>query len=209
MGNDQQVQSAANAASLVYAEGGLIINTPGAWTMRSKIGKTSWEAAMWSKEGQADRFNKIIEHVSLRYKPGDSIFDYGCGTGAFSDVVFESLEDPIYTGYDWSDGMIKRAKKEHPESKTRKFWHLEPGGKYEHIVICGTFNLKHGWDKQKTNTILARLLPRTRKSLILSCYMGDNEEQCIIYDPNDFMDLVPRPLFSYPRDNDLFVIFEK
>ncbi|RYL91608.1 class I SAM-dependent methyltransferase [Sporolactobacillus sp. THM7-4] len=55
----------------------------------------------------------IINRASI--KPGDSILDVGCGTGATSALLAEKIHADV-TGIDFHPGMVKRAKKRSMES---------------------------------------------------------------------------------------------
>lgn len=147
-------------------------NTPHGWSEQATAAATSWEAAGWSRSGQSERFHVILDAVAAR--PGESLLDYGCGTGAFSALLDPAVE---YTGYDWSEGMVARAKRDHPG---RRFQTWQPTTPFDVVVAIGPFNLPNRWSKQRTWQALRGLWDRAGRALAVSLYAGD-DERCLIY----------------------------
>lgn len=149
-------------------------NTPEAWTSRAQA-REPWAAAMWSNQGQVDRFARVLSHLSLR--PGDSLLDYGCGPGRLVEFLPETL---LYVGCDWSEGMRDRTIREHrvPAVSPDELSDLV----FDHTVVIGTFNLADEWDANRTIRALYGLWDRTRRSLVVSLYAGTDPD-CIQYRP--------------------------
>lgn len=149
-----------------------VVNTPEAWSERARC-EEPWEACGWSYEGQFDRHEAAVE--ALDPKPGESLLDWGCGTG---DLV-ESLSETVdYVGFDTADGMIDRARRDHPG---RRFATREPHGHYDLIACIGPFNLPDHWSKLRTWHTLRHLWDtKAPRALVASLYAGD-DDRCLIY----------------------------
>ncbi len=79
----------------------------------------------------------ILKH--LHVKPGESVLDFGCGTGYYSRL----FEPSSYTGFDIDQKRIKWARKHHPK---HRFYTMD-GRKlpfkprtFDHIAIVGVFH---------------------------------------------------------------------
>lgn len=150
----------------------VVANSPAAWSERAGL-PTPWEASLWTREGQQDRFKAVLGHLPL--EPGDSLLDFGAGPGEFSQYL------PPHVGYyafDWAQGMRERVAREHPQAAV-----LEelPPRLFDHVVAIGCFNLADGWWKQRTWDTLGQLwAEHTRRSLTVSLYRGDDPD-CLVY----------------------------
>lgn len=153
-------------------------NTPAAWTRRANESETPWEACGWSRDSQEARFMKIRDSLLPRFTRDVSILDYGCGTGGLS----EHFEECDYLGYDWSLGMISRARGEHPRAEFTTM--LRDGDTWDFVVCCGTFNLADNWSKAETWALMRMLWNRTRRAMAVSLYCG-NDPACIRYAPSE------------------------
>ncbi len=149
----------------------MIANTPQAWSERAKS-SVSWDAALWSAEGQKSRFAAVVG--ALNPQPGETLLDYGCGTGAFTEQIRDDVQ---YVGYDWATGMIARAERDHPY---RDFTRLRPACHYDLIAAIGPFNLPHRWCKCRTWETLADLWAQCGRAMAVSLYAGTSWE-CLIY----------------------------
>lgn len=149
-------------------------NTPEAWSARA-LTREPWAAALWSNQGQVDRFARVLSHLAV--KPGDSLLDYGCGPGRLVEFLPETL---LYVGCDWAEGMRDRAIREHhvPVVAPDELDDLI----FDHTVAIGTFNLADGWGPNRTLRSLFSLWGKTRKSLVVSLYAGADKD-CISYPP--------------------------
>lgn len=149
-------------------------NTPVSWSERASA-LSSWEAAGWTRDGQRSRFVAVM--AALGPVMGDRVLDWGCGTGALSEVVPGFCG---YHGYDWASGMVERARRDHPgvSFSTRAPSSLE---RFDLVACVGPFNLPHGWSKQRTWAVLRHLWDTTRcRALAVSLYSG-SDPRCLIY----------------------------
>lgn len=153
------------------------MNTPQAWSERSAV-ETPWEAACWSYTGQKSRFEAVLRHLDLA--DGDTLLDYGCGTGFFSEFLPPTI---AYFAYDWAEGMRERVR-----STYERVWVFDemPDMAFDHVVCIGTFNLSENWSKEQTWDTLEWLWTLTRKSLIVCLYCGD-DPVCLHYQPEEVL----------------------
>jgi predicted TPR repeat methyltransferase len=147
-----------------------VLNTPDAWTLRAQQEPTSWAAAGWTEAGQRERFLAVLG--ALKPREGESLLDFGCGTGALAELLPRNVD---YIGFDSSLGMIQRAQREHPG---RRFQTWEPGGLFDLVACVGPFNLPGS--KLGTWAALRRFWDRTGRALAVSLYAG-TDERCLIY----------------------------
>ena len=139
---------------------------------------------MWSEGGQTRRFLAVLDHLDLR--DGDTLLDFGCGTGRFSEFLPHAVS---YHGLDWSQEMRERVALEHPRACV--LGEL-PELIFDHIVCIGPFNLADGWSKEQTYAQLADLWNGyTRRSLVASLYRG-HDPACIRYEPEDVAEMARR-----------------
>lgn len=151
-------------------------NTPRAWTERAAAG-TSWQAALWSERGQTRRFRAVLSHLNVR--EGDSLLDYGCGTGRLSAFLPDGVE---YHAYDWAEGMLERVGRDHPDAHTHESL---PDLMFDHVVAVGPFNLEDGWSKQDTLDRIGDLWTGyVRRSLAVSLFRGRSDGH-LSYTPQD------------------------
>ena len=151
-----------------------IENTPAAWSARSSSVNASWEAALWSEAGQTQRFLAVLAHLELR--AGDSLLDFGCGTGRFRAFVPREVG---YFAYDTAPGMLARAAEQDGVTALGEL----PDALFDHVVAVGPFNLADGCSTGRTFETVADLWANhTRRTLAVSLYRGD-DPACISYDP--------------------------
>lgn len=147
-------------------------NTPAAWSTRAATIEAGHEVCGWSPSGQAERHSAAVD--ALQPRPGETLLDFGCGTGSLADTL---PDDVKYLGYDWAPGMIDRAKREHPG---RRFQTWEPDQNIDLVACIGPFNLTHHWSKDMTWATLRRLWDKTERALFASLYAGD-DQHCLRY----------------------------
>lgn len=151
-----------------------VMNTPEYFDARADEYATSWGAAGWSEHGQQARFEAVLAELDL--EPGESLFDFGGGTGALVDLL---PDDFYYHHFDWSHRMRERCRMEHP---TANVWATWPARKFDHAVAIGTFNLPGSYWRSD----VLRLLVMVDKTLIVCFYRGD-DPRCIKYDPHEIL----------------------
>lgn len=148
------------------------LNTPDWWSGMALLDE-AWAACGWSREGQIERHVAVVQ--ALDVQEGESVLDWGCGTGELSELL---PEDVRYVGYDWSSGMVIRAESDHP-SRTFQLW--PPSGMFDLVACVGCFNLPHQWSKQRTWHTLRHLWDQTMcRTLAVSLYCGD-DPNCLSY----------------------------
>lgn len=150
------------------------VNTQEAWSLRAATIEAPWLACGWSREGQAVRHAAVME--VLRPVAGDTLLDYGCGTGELAARV---SSDVAYMGYDPAVGMVERAREDHPG---RPFVSYEPTGRFDLVACVGCFNLADGWSKQRTWHAIRHLFDTTYcRTIAVSLYAGD-DPNCLRYE---------------------------
>ncbi len=160
---------------------------------------------MWSPEGQKARFESVLQ--ALDPQPGEKLLDYGCGTGAFSTYI---PQQSFYLGYDWSVGMVERAKRDHSE-EIFSFDHAVAEIDYDYIACIGPFNLPDNWSKEETWTTLTQLWSHTDRALAVCLYSG-NDPMCLAYDEEeawDFGDELGGALVTRHLPNDLLLVVKR
>lgn len=179
-----------------------IANSPEAWSARAD--KPPLEAVGWTATGQTERFTAVL--AALDPQPGETLLDYGCGTGDLSDWVDDDIN---YIGYDWAPGMIARAAVDHPD---RRFHHVRPRHDVDLTAIVGTFNLADSWSKDRTFAEIRAIWDETTRALASCLYYG-TDERCIRYEPAELAAFASREarLFTVDRhrDNDLLLVLRR
>lgn len=174
-----------------------------AWSERADT-VTSHEASGWSEKGQTLRFLAVLDHLDLR--PGESVLDFGCGTGRFSAFLPHTA---AYLGYDSAAGMVNRARADHPG---QQFDNEIPPVIFDHVVAIGPFNLPSDEDPFDQIEWLWRMC--VRRSIVISLYRGD-DQRCLCYEAGDAVALARRlgahrfRIDTTHLDNDLIVSFRR
>lgn len=178
----------------------LVQNTPASWSERA-ASPCPLEAVGWSSHGQQDRFAAVLQ--ALQPTAGESLLDFGCGTGALARRLPAGVE---YLGYDWAAGMIARAQADYPESRFEAFL---PAGAFDTVAAIGPFNLPDNWSKAETWATLRRLFDRCRRALAVCLYSGDDPD-CIRYQPHEVASVcdstASRWRLERHRPNDLLAV---
>lgn len=147
----------------------MIANTPTAWSEQAESVADPVAAVRWTSDGQHERFRAVLAAIAPRF--GESLLDFGCGTGALCDYLPNTVD---YIGYDWAEGMLVRARREHPGATFRD----SPVGSFDLTVCIGTFNLPGS--KRQTWKRLSELWRQTRRALAVSLYAGCDPD-CLRY----------------------------
>lgn len=185
-------------------------NSPAAWTRRASVVEP-WAAAGWSRESQDARFEAIL--AALRPGVTETTLDYGCGPGALYAYAPHCFgwSRANYIGFDWSLGMVERAKREHPGAQFTTM--LRDGDTWDLVVCCGTFNLRDNWSKLRTWALLRMLWNRCTRAMAVSLYCG-TDPACLRYEPSEVARLAGElsPSFSVERGylpNDLLLVLRR
>lgn len=95
-------------------------------------------------ESQNLRFQQLLKILDGRIKP--TVCDWGCGYGALLDYLKSSEYDCAYSGYDFSEDMIDRAKTLHLTGfeEYAPTWHSGPAYSVltDFVIASGIFNVK-------------------------------------------------------------------
>lgn len=181
----------------------VVENTPRAWSGRASA-PSSWEAAGWTKAGQQTRFAAVLS--ALRPRRGDYLLDWGCGTGALSELVPDGV---TYHGFDWAPGMVERARRDYPG---RSFSEHPPASfqRFDLVACVGPFNLPDGWSKERTFSVLRHLWDTTGcRALAVSLYSG-SDPRCLIYTDEEVRQAGRDLSWDYEvrrhRSNDLLMV---
>lgn len=153
-----------------------------------------------------DRFSAVLNHLEWAgLEPGDVVLDWGCGTGAFSEMLPDGV---TYIGADISPAMIDRARQKHPgrqfyllpsyegyDSESWRASHVinyEIPGPIDHIVAIGTWNL----DPRLPDVDIAMLLRKAKKSFVGSFLAKetdiDSDIEHTTYSRNGLLRIVDR-----------------
>lgn len=180
-------------------------NTPEVWSERAETPEP-WTACGWTRDGQMDRLEAVLDQ--LEPQPGDSLLDWGCGTGALTDLLAPNI---AYTGFDSAPGMVQRALRDHPG---RRFQTWEPRGEFDLVACVGPFNLPAAsWTgKDLTWYTLRRLFERTERKLVASLYAG-SDPRCLSYTVEECDRFAKgqgfRAFADKWRHNDILVVLER
>jgi predicted TPR repeat methyltransferase len=179
-----------------------VVNTAAAWSERAETLATPHEACGWTATSQADRMRKVVS--ALNPQPGDSLLDFGCGTGELARYIDG---DVGYIGYDSAQGMVIRAAREHPD---HHFQMSEPLGQVDLVAVVGTFNLPG--DKLLTWAALRRLWDATGRTLAASLYAG-GDERCLVYTEAECVRFASGEAYHWHverwRHNDLLIVLDR
>ncbi len=150
-------------------------NTPQAWSERASI-DTPWGAGGMSEHGQRVRHQVVVDRLAPQ--PGETLLDYGCGTGQLSERL---PADVGYLGFDWAEALVERSAHEHAR---RVFTTIEPDWPFRLIACIGPFNLPDLWSKAETWETIRRLWAMCTRAMAVSLYAGDDERN-IRYFPSE------------------------
>ena len=131
---------------------------------------------MWSERGQHDRFLSVL--AALDPQPDETLLDYGCGTGSLAELLPTGV---FYTGYDWSTGMVERARRDHPG---HLYTATQPPHPFDLVAAIGPFNLADSWSQTRTWKVLADLWSRCNRKVAVCLYAGADPD-CLVYSMGD------------------------
>ncbi len=126
------------------------------------------EALRWTPQGQLRRYHTFLDIATdLR---DSTVLDYGCGTGDLYRFLQRRGITVKYTGVDINRNFIDIAKQKYPECEFHVMgideYALE--GFFDHIFICGVFNLRVPGVAEDLKNAMLRLFKQCNKALILN-----------------------------------------
>ncbi len=119
----------------------------------------------WKSWGQFNYHPRLIEIYQFLIPPGQKVLEVGCGMGD----LLAGVSPSIGVGIDFSDEMIQKARKKHPELQ---FLHgdvleMSIDGQFDFVILSDVIN--DLWDVQQVFARLKQnLLPHSR--IIINCY---------------------------------------
>ena len=183
----------------------LQLGAPEWWTERAKVPEP-WAANAWSVQGQQARHHAVARQLDLRQ--GESLLDFGCGTGEFSQAVPGWV---VYRGFDPCQAMIDRARISH---RHRQFTTDGTLAEHDHVVAIGPFNLAAGWSRELTWRTLDDLWAITRRTLVVSLLYRVDDPDHLDYHPDDAAEFAVKRTDSWMVDagyidNDLLLVLRR
>lgn len=131
----------------------ITVNDPKEWGARASLDAPDYQIAdCGSTESHELRLRALLR---VPVQAGDSILDFGCGTGRLADLLPEGVD---YLGIDWSEGVIKQARarraRENASFVVGSVYDLRPA---DWVVASGPFNYAVGWNRELTGRALAHM----------------------------------------------------
>ncbi|HIJ59702.1 MAG TPA: class I SAM-dependent methyltransferase [Nitrospirae bacterium] len=150
------------------------------------------EALRWTHKGQQEHYRNILEVD--KFIRGSSILDFGCGKGDLYGYIKERGIDVKYTGIDINESLINLATTNHPEARFLCLDILQDklDELFDHIIICGVFNLKFQDIENTVKEILTKLFAICKNSLAFNALSAHNPQK--EYELNY---LYPEELFKF------------
>lgn len=122
-----------------------------------KYDKTWWDNFYTKHTHEMSSSDKLHFEKAAEIIGNDSVLDYGCGEGRFSQFVHN------YTGTDWSEKALEKAKNRFPDKK----FIADITGKYDYIAMFEVF--EHVENPQE----LIEELRRYTKKFIIALPRGE------------------------------------
>lgn len=172
------------------------------------------EAVRWTSIGQILHYQCLLDIGDLN---GKKILDFGCGKGDLYEFLKRKGIKVNYTGYDINEKLITVAKKKFPECRFEVFDIDRESVKedFDHIFICGVFNLKVEGLEKIIEDILMKLFRHCRIALAfngLSAHNPKKDFELYYSYPEDLLqfavkNLSPHVSIRHDRMNYDFVMF--
>lgn len=160
--NDAEGRIAVKAPASGRPVPWLTESSPGAWDSYARKGGPDYLIAdCGSQESHERRLRSVLR---LPIKAGDSLLEFGCGTGRLADLVPDGVR---YEGLDWSGEVITLARHRRPQSTFRcgSISDLTPR---DWVVASGPFNYAKGWSKRQTAEAVTAMWDMSRRGIALT-----------------------------------------
>ncbi len=152
-----------------------------------------------SQESQELRFSKLTQVLCPE---NFSVIDYGCGYGALFNYLNNNHKGFDYIGFDWSEAMLKEAKRAHPETPGCSFTSIAPTQAADYTIASGIFNVKlddthENWQHHILSTIdqINEISKKGFSFNILTSYSDVEKQSPKLFYAN------PCELFDYCKKN--------
>jgi SAM-dependent methyltransferase len=137
-------------------------SSPQAWDDYAASGGPDYLIAdCGSAESHERRLRAILR---LPVLPGDTVLEFGCGTGRLADLLPAGVE---YAGLDWSAEVISLARQRRPAREFRRgsVADLTPAA---WVVASGPFNYARGWSREQTARAVRAMWAASERGIALT-----------------------------------------
>jgi SAM-dependent methyltransferase len=137
-------------------------SSPQAWdSYASDGGSDHLIADCGSAESHERRLKALLR---LPIEGGDTLLEFGCGTGRLADFVPSSVR---YEGVDWSREIITLARRRRPHGTFRcgSIVDLTP---HDWVVASGPFNYANGWSRSQTAEAVSVMWDSSTRGIALT-----------------------------------------
>jgi SAM-dependent methyltransferase len=137
-------------------------SSPQAWDSYASDGGSDYLIADCGSPESHERRLKAL--LRLPIEEGDTLLEFGCGTGRLADFVPCSVR---YEGVDWSRGVITLARQRRPDGAFHcgSVGDLTP---HDWVVASGPFNYAKGWSKSYTAEAVSVMWAASRRGIALT-----------------------------------------
>jgi len=138
-----------------------------------------------SEEGQQGRFHVL---AAVGQMSGKSVVDLGSGLGHFYEFLRNRFSDVSYTGYDFSEKFVARAREKYPAAtfEVRDVLRQEIPRRFDFVISCGIHNLETGSNDEEMIRLLRKAWAAANDAVafsMLSKTADRIEEERHYYDP--------------------------
>ena len=156
-----------------------------------------WQGEPLKRESDIFIINLLKDEIAA----GKIILDYACGTGRLYDLLKREGLEPVYIGYDSSEGMIRKAKEKFPDAQ---FSGKVPSKKAD--VIVNIDMLQHSDSFEDFKNKAKELSGLAKKVIFHFWYKETYLEQQIVIKGNEFNEIFPAPANII---NDIMPLFDE
>ena len=157
----------------------------------------SAQGVQWSDvQTQEKRFEILLE---IGCQEGDSLLDFGCGTGHLFEYLNKNNTKLNYTGVDILDEFLTTAKNKYPEAKFGQLIEFEKE-KFDYIIISGVFNNKMDDNVGYYQEQLKKLFPMVNKGIafnMMSAYVDYFDENLFYEKPENVFQFIKKEISPF------------